>query len=89
MMIQRLTSASLLALTLLATAAPAVAQVQPDVSVRQEAGQILSEYRVNGKLYAIKVEPKGGSTYFLVDRNGDGNFQRQTSDSVDVPGWVQ
>ncbi|MBY5940196.1 DUF2782 domain-containing protein [Halomonas sp. DP5N14-9] len=89
MTITRIASALLLSLALLAAASPVLAQAQPDISVRQEANQTLREYRVNGKLYAIKVEPKDGSAYFLVDRNGDGNFERQGSDNVDIPGWVR
>lgn len=89
MTITRIASALLLSLSLLAAASPVLAQAQPDISVRQEANQTLREYRVNGKLYAIKVEPKDGSAYFLVDRNGDGNFERQGGDNVEIPGWVR
>ena len=89
MTITRIASALLLSLALLAAAAPVLAQAQPDISVRQEANQTLREDRVNGKLYAIKVEPKDGSAYFLVDRNGDGNFERQGGDNVEIPGWVR
>ena len=89
MTITRIASALLLSLALLAAASPVLAQAQPDISVRHEANQTLREYRVNGKLYAIKVEPKDGSAYFLVDRNGDGNFERQGGDNVEIPGWVR
>lgn len=82
--------ATMLATTLLAGAAPVLAQsVTPDVSVREEADQTIREYRVNGKLYAIRVEPSNGSAYFLVDRSGNGNFERQQGDSVPVPDWVK
>ena len=86
----RLALAPLLALALMAGASPLLAQTaEPDIKVRQEADQTIREYRINGKLYAIRIEPKGGTAYFLVDRNGDGNFQRQDGNSVEAPSWVK
>ena len=47
-------------------------------------------YRVNGKLYAVKVTPPHGVPYFLMDDIGDGTMSRR--DSLDsglrVPQWV-
>jgi len=90
MMLPRTLSALLVTTALLIASGPLLAQpVSPDISVRQEAGQTLREYRVNGKLYAIRIDPDGGGSYFLVDRTGDGNFERSQSDSVDIPNWVK
>ncbi|GAA0582061.1 DUF2782 domain-containing protein [Halomonas salifodinae] len=80
----------LLALGLAALLASGSATAQaPQVTERQEAQRTLREYRLNGQLYAIEVRPAQGEHYFLVDRNGDGNFQRQAGNGVEIPAWVQ
>ena len=48
----------------------------PDDAVeatRTEAnGDVVTEYRVDGRLRALKVTPSRGVPYYLFDRNGDG-----------------
>lgn len=74
---------------------PALAQsaVQPEITSQKDAQRTIDEYRVNGKLYAIRIVPTGGegkgATYFLYDDNGDGDFRRVEASSVPVPKWVQ
>ncbi|WP_280553397.1 DUF2782 domain-containing protein [Halomonas sp. 25-S5] len=75
-----------------AATAPALAQsgdeLQPDITVRQEDERIIREYRVNGELYAIEIRPSSGPSYYLVDHDGDGDFERQEGDRIAVPQWV-
>jgi hypothetical protein len=35
-------------------------------------GDVVTEYRVDGRLRALKVTPSRGVPYYLFDRNGDG-----------------
>lgn len=82
-----------LALTLgLATSPTTLAQsstdVTPDITIRQEDDRTIREYRVNGELYAIEIRPSRGPSYYLVDHDGDGNFERQDGDRLAVPQWV-
>ena len=35
-------------------------------------GDTVTEYRVDGRLRALKVVPSRGAPYYLFDRNGDG-----------------
>ncbi len=77
----------------LSTAGPAVlaqsgADVQPDITIRQEEERTIREYRVNGVLYAIEVQPAAGPSYYLVDHDGDGDFTRHESERIAVPEWV-
>ncbi len=86
-------TALLLALGLmLAAASPALPQsnenLEPDITIRQEEERIIREYRVNGELYAIEIRPSAGPSYYLVDHDGDGNFERQEGDRIAVPEWV-
>ena len=42
-------------------------------TIRTEAnGDVVTEYRIDGRLRALKVEPSRGPTYYLYDRDGDG-----------------
>ena len=67
--------AVVLALGACATAGDPFAQI-PDgaeETVRTEAnGDVVTEYRIDGRLRALKVEPSRGATYYLFDRDGDG-----------------
>lgn len=84
--------APLLAAMLLGALSPAFAQqqdaVEPDITVRQEEDRTIREYRVNGQLYAIEIQPSVGPSYFLVDDDGDGDFRRSDSERIAVPNWV-
>jgi hypothetical protein len=63
---------------------------EPEVTITKQAVQTIEEYRVGGKLYMIKITPKNGVPYYLVDDRGDGKFARQESldSGLRVPRWV-
>lgn len=74
-----------------APAAPADhAADEQGVTITTQGGQKVEEYRVAGRLFMIKVTPKNGPAYYLVDDRGDGKFVRQ--ESLDTgfrpPQWV-
>ena len=70
--------------------APIDAALEPQVTIKKRDQDTVEEYRVNGKLYMIKVTPTTGKPYYLVDNIGDGKFTRQ--DGYDTgtrpPMWV-
>src|SRR5512137_92100 len=63
---------------------------EPQVTITKQTEQTIEEYRSNGKLYMIKVTPKHGKPYYLIDDRGDGKFARQESldSGLRVPSWV-
>ena len=63
---------------------------EPEVTITKETEQTIEEFRVGGKLYMIKITPKHGKPYYLVDDRGDGKFSRQESldSGLLVPRWV-
>jgi len=68
---------------------------EPVVTTRQEGQNKIEEYRVHGKLYAIRVTPKIGAPYTLVDQEGTGNFidlpdhaDDAAGQKVHPPRWV-
>ena len=60
----------------------------PEIKTRQENDQTIEEYRIHGKLYAIKITPSHGEPYMLVDHSGDGNFQMERNLRVAIPEWT-
>ena len=62
----------------------------PQVTIIKETELSVEEYRANGKLYMIKITPKHGAPYYLVDDRGDGKFARQESldSGFRVPRWI-
>jgi len=65
--------------------------LQPQVTIRHEGDKEIQEYRINGKLYMMRVTPKGGHPYVLIDHKGDGTFSKQDNTltpNVAVPQWV-
>jgi len=45
---------------------------KPEVRIIHEKDKTVEEYRVGGQLRYVKITPKHGRPYYLVDRNGDG-----------------
>lgn len=63
---------------------------EPQVTITPQPVQKVEEFRANGKLYMIKITPKNGAPYYLVDDKGDGKFARQEGldSGLRVPRWV-
>lgn len=69
---------------------PFDAALEPQVTIMKRGEETVEEFRVQGKLYMIKVTPAHGVPYYLMDNQGDGNFMRmETMDTgLRVPQWV-
>jgi hypothetical protein len=63
---------------------------EPQVTITKRGGDQVEEYRMNGKLYMIKVTPPNGKTYYLIDRDGTGNMARSDVGGrpTSPPQWV-
>jgi hypothetical protein len=63
---------------------------EPEVTITKPREAMVEEYRVGGRLYMIKVTPKVGPPYYLIDDRGDGKFVRQESldSGFRPPRWV-
>jgi hypothetical protein len=63
---------------------------EPEVTIEQRGEDTYEEYRMNGQLYMIRVTPRNGIPYYLVDPVGTGNFARQDGLGADTrpPMWV-
>ncbi|HMB58484.1 MAG TPA: DUF2782 domain-containing protein [Xanthomonadales bacterium] len=58
-------------------------QLEPTVTIREEEGEQIEEYRYNGQVYMVKVTPRVGVPYYLVDTDGDGNLETSPSKGLD------
>ena len=65
--------------------------MEPEVTIIRRKDKTVEEYRMNGRLYMVKVTPTAGPPYYLVDNDGDGLFDQQMGDIYNdfkVPKWV-
>lgn len=63
---------------------------EPKITIVQdkEKDSTLQIYEVNGQIYGIRVIPRHGVPYNLVDPNGAGNFIPNAADRILMPQWV-
>lgn len=66
--------------------------LEPDVRISRRDQATVTEYFMNGRLRAIKVQPDGDAPpYYLYDTNGDGRMDRRDSrfdPDLLIPRWV-
>ena len=59
--------------------APVDDAIEPEVTIKKRDEVTVEEYRIHGRLYMVKVTPKVGPPFYLIDDRGDGNFTRRDS----------
>ena len=68
--------------------------LEPDVRIIQREDKVITEYVVNGRVRAVKVEHKDTdiAPYYLIDTDGDGRLDRRVGEFDDrdlaIPHWV-
>jgi hypothetical protein len=64
--------------------------LEPQVTIQRRGAETVEEFRLNGRLYMVKVTPTSGRPYYLIDNVGRGEFVRH--DAYDTgtrpPMWV-
>jgi hypothetical protein len=61
-------------------------QVEPEVRIHEdEKGNLVEEYRQDGRVYMVKVTPKVGLPNYYSDDDGDGQLEMQESDRAANP----
>ena len=67
-------------------------KLEPEVTIKQRGADKVEEFRVNGKLYMVRVTPPGGAPYVLLDQTGGGQLIPSNGQvdarSISVPMWV-
>lgn len=64
--------------------------LEPQVTIIKRAEQTVEEFRINGRLYMMKITPSSGAPYYLVDQTGNGQFTRLNNIDTGIhpPMWV-
>ena len=65
--------------------------MEPEVTIILKEDSRVEEYRLNGRLYLIKIIPVVGPAYFLLDDDGDGVMETNMSEiyqDFTIPQWV-
>jgi len=61
----------------------------PQVTIVKRGGDTITEFRLRGKLYMVKVTPENGVSYYLIDQTGNGQWVRNDDiRKLVVPSWV-
>lgn len=65
-------------------------ELQPEVTIRTRDDATVEEYRINGRLYMVKITPTRGYPYYLIDSDGDGRFdtRRNELDPPSINQWI-
>ena len=66
------------------------AALEPQVTIIKRGEDTVEEYRSNGRLYMVKVTPRIGLPYYLIDNRGDGTFATRSdmAQGIRPPMWV-
>ena len=68
------------------------AKTGPKAEIKVPKGSRIEEYKVNGKVYMVKViPPKPFPPYYLEDKGGTGRFTevpQTAAEHLSVPHWV-
>lgn len=66
-------------------------ELGPEVTIRKSGPNTIEEYRINNRVYKVKVQPQVGPAYYLIDTDGDGLMDRRyglNDPPVVAPQWV-
>ena len=67
------------------------ARTRPEVTITERDHGLIEEYRIGGRLYMIRINPRKGHPYYLIDSNGDGLFDRhrpEVDEDLYIPAWT-
>jgi len=58
---------------------------EPEVNIIHRKDTTIEEYRINGRLRYVKITPRVGKPYYLVDKDGDGELESRHTDLDGIP----
>jgi len=64
--------------------------LEPEVTIVESERDVAYEYRVNGRLYMVRIQPMIGPPYYLFDLDGDGQMDSRQDEpwNNSIPQWV-
>jgi hypothetical protein len=65
--------------------------MQPDVTITKRGKETVEEYRINNRLYMVKITPVIGPPYYMMDTDGNGTLDQRRGtiqEGMKIPQWV-
>jgi len=64
--------------------------LEPQVTIRETEREIIYEYRRDGQLFLVRVQPRVGPPYHFVDVDNDGTLDYQPGDPIrnNINQWI-
>ena len=65
--------------------------IEPEVTIIKKKDATEELYSINGQVYAVKITPSSGPSYYLIDTDGDGLLETTQNDierGLNVPQWI-
>jgi len=65
--------------------------MEPDITIIRKGKDTIQEFRRNGKLYMVKIQPQIGPAYYMLDTNGDGEMDVKKNDldeNTNINKWI-
>lgn len=56
--------------------------LEPEVTIRRTPSETVYEYRRNGELFLVRVQPQVGPPYHYIDADGDGQLEYRPGEPV-------
>jgi hypothetical protein len=66
-------------------------RLEPEVKIIKREDAVTYEYRLNNQLYMVRVVPRKGPPYYLMDTDGDGSLESRYTTlepNLVVPNWM-
>lgn len=66
-------------------------EMEPDITIIRKGKDTIQEFRRNGRLYMIKVQPQIGPAYYMLDTNGDEKMDVRKNDmdkNTNINQWL-
>lgn len=63
---------------------------EPEVRIIKNQDSVIEEYRTHGRLRYVKITPRGGVPYYMVDTDGDGILENwdKTRGNPPINRWI-
>ncbi len=66
-------------------------ELEPEVKIIKRAETTVTEYSIKGEVYMVKIQPRVGPPYYLIDTDGDGTLEsryNKLEPNLLVPNWM-
>lgn len=65
--------------------------IEPEITIIERDQELIEEFRIQGRMYMVRVSPQGAPPYYLLDTDGDGtleSYRGGIEEPPAVPQWI-